>query len=60
MALKRIEVGSGQQLVVRLNMYNVLNNPTVLGVQMQSGPRFNQVTSIVSPRILEWGLSYVF
>jgi hypothetical protein len=59
-AEKRIEVGSGQQLVVRLNMYNVLNNPTVLGVQMQSGPRFNQVTSIVSPRILEWGLSYVF
>lgn len=59
-AEKRFDVGSGQQLVVRLNMYNVLNNPTVLGVQMQSGPRFNQVTAIVPPRIVEWGLSYTF
>jgi hypothetical protein len=57
---KRFSVGSGQQVVVRLNLYNALNKPTVLGVQMQSGPRFNTVTSIVSPRILEWGLSYVF
>ena len=57
---KRFSVGSGQQVVLRLNLYNALNKPTVLGVQMQSGPRFNTVTSIVSPRILEWGLSYVF
>ena len=54
---KRFSVGSGQQVVLRLNLPNALNKPTVLGVQMQSGPRFNTVTSIVSPRILEWGLS---
>lgn len=52
---KRFSVGNGQQLVARLNLYNAFNRPTVLGVQMLSGPRFNTVTSIVSPRILEWG-----
>lgn len=57
---KRFSVGSGQEFVLRLNLYNVLNQPTVLGVQPLSGPRFNTVTSIVSPRVLEWGLSYVF
>jgi len=57
---KRFSVGANQQVIVRLNLYNALNKPTVLGVQMLSGPRFNTVTSIVSPRIVEWGLSYVF
>jgi len=57
---KRFSVGNGRQVIARLNLYNAFNKPTVLGVQMQSGPRFNTVTSIVSPRILEWGLSYVF
>jgi hypothetical protein len=57
---KRFSVGGGRDFVVRLNVYNVLNNPTVLTVQRQSGPRFNTVTSIVSPRVLEWSASYVF
>jgi hypothetical protein len=57
---KRFSLGSGQVFVVRLNLYNALNKPTVLGVQPLSGPRFNTVTSIVSPRILEWSLSYTF
>ena len=57
---KRFSVGAGRDFVVRLNLYNVLNNPTVLAVQRLSGPRFNTVTSIVSPRVLEWSASYVF
>jgi hypothetical protein len=38
----------------------VLNKATVLTVQQLSGPRFNTATLIVPPRVLEWGLSYVF
>jgi len=57
---KRFAAGSGQEFVVRLNLYNVLNRPTVLDVQPLSGPRFNTVTAIVPPRVFEWGVSYVF
>ena len=53
-------MGGGNDLALRLNLYNVLNNSTVLGVQPLSGPTFNTVTSIVPPRILEWSLSYTF
>jgi len=59
-AEKRFDVGGNRQFVVRLNLYNVLNRPTVLSVQQLSGPRFNTVTAIVPPRVLEWGVSYVF
>ena len=57
---KRFSLPSGHDFVVRLNLYNALNKPTVLSVQNLSGPRFNTVTSIVAPRILEWSASYVF
>ena len=57
---KRFSVGNGREIAFRLNLYNALNKPTVLGVQTLSGPRFNTVTSIVSPRILEWSASYTF
>jgi hypothetical protein len=57
---KRFDLASGHQLVARLNLYNVLNKATVLTVQQLSGPRFNTATAIVPPRVLEWGLSYVF
>ena len=57
---KRFSVGNGHSLALRLNLYNAFNNPTVLSVQSLSGPRFNTVTSIVSPRILEWSASYTF
>lgn len=59
-AEKRFDVAGGQELIVRLNLYNVLNKPTVLSVQPLSGPRFNTVRAIVPPRVFEWGLSYVF
>jgi len=57
---KRFALGNGRELALRLNLYNVLNKPTVLSVQPLSGPAFNTVTSIVSPRILEWSTSYTF
>jgi hypothetical protein len=57
---KRFSVGNGREVAFRLNLYNALNKPTVLSVQTLSGPRFNTVTSIVSPRILEWSASYTF
>jgi len=59
-AEKRFALAAGHQFVVRLNLYNVLNRATVLTVQQLSGPRFNTATSIVPPRVLEWGLSYLF
>jgi hypothetical protein len=59
-AEKRFDLTGGHQLVARLNFYNVLNKATVLAVQQLSGPRFNTATAIVLPRVLEWGLSYVF
>jgi hypothetical protein len=59
-AEKRFVVGGAHALTMRLNLYNVMNNSTVLGVQMLSGPAFNTVTAIVPPRILEWSVSYSF
>jgi hypothetical protein len=57
---KAISLRGGQRLSVRANVYNVLNSSTVTGRSVRSGPTFLRPSSILRPRIVEFGASYSF
>ena len=57
---KTFKVISGQKVAVRANVFNALNSNTVLDVNRLSGPSFQLPTSIIPPRIVEFGVSYQF
>jgi len=52
-AEKRFELGGTRRLSVTLNVYNLLNTNSPLGVQGRSGPQFGFVTSIPPGRLVE-------
>ena len=57
---KRLPLGTGRQLRAMVNVYNALNVNTVLGTTTASGPNFGRVTSIVLPRIVDFGVGFTF
>jgi hypothetical protein len=57
---KRIMLGRGQNVAVRLNIYNTLNANTVTASVVQSGPNFGRATAILPPRLFELSASYSF
>jgi len=52
-AEKRFNVGGTRRLAVTLNVYNVLNSNSPLGIQGRSGPQFGFVTNIPPGRLVE-------
>ena len=59
-AEKRFELGGTRRLSVTLNVYNLLNANSPLGVQGRSGPQFGFVTSIPPGRLVEAALRVGF
>ena len=57
---KSVAVGGGRKLTVRANIFNALNNSTVLAIQTRSGATFGNATSIIQPRIMELNLAFSF
>jgi hypothetical protein len=52
-AEKRFELGGTRRLSVTLNVYNLLNANSPLGIQGRSGPQFGFVTNIPPGRLVE-------
>jgi hypothetical protein len=59
-AEKSFPLPRAQRITARVTVFNALNDNTTLSVQQQSGPTFLQPTSIMPPRVIEFGFSYVF
>jgi hypothetical protein len=57
---KAFQIGKGQKVSARLNVFNLFNANTVTDVIRQSGPTFLRPTSIMAPRIMEVSASYQF
>ncbi len=57
---KRFRVKQGQNLAIRMNMFNALNTNTATALTQASGARFMVPTNIVLPRILELAASFTF
>jgi hypothetical protein len=57
---KLFHVGRGQNVGLRLNVYNLLNINTITGETVLSGVNFGRPTAIVPPRVAEFGVSYTF
>jgi hypothetical protein len=57
---KALRLPRGHSARLQFNLYNLFNVNTVQAVVMQSGSRFNQPTSIVTPRVAEIGVAYRF
>lgn len=57
---KSVRLAGGQRATIRANIFNALNNSTVLGMQTRSGPTFGNATSIIQPRIMELNFAYAF
>jgi carboxypeptidase family protein/TonB-dependent receptor-like protein len=59
-AEKSFNLPEGRKAAVRVNVFNILNTNTILGVTRQSGPNFNKPTEIMPPRIAEFSMSFSF
>jgi hypothetical protein len=59
-AEKRIAIWSDDTVMLRANVFNVLNRGTVTGVTMRAGATFLRPTAIMPPRIVELSASYSF
>jgi hypothetical protein len=57
---KTLQLANGQKVELRLNLYNVLNTNSAIGMTALSGANFLRPTGIVPPRIVEFGASYTF
>jgi hypothetical protein len=57
---KRFTVWGSDTLMLRANVFNVLNGGTVTGVTMRAGATFLRPTAIMPPRIVELSASYSF
>jgi hypothetical protein len=57
---KAFELGGRRKLQFQLNMYNLLNANTITTMDFRAGPNFMRPTAILSPRNLEYSLSYSF
>jgi hypothetical protein len=57
---KSFKLAKGQKVSARLNIFNALNENSVLDFVRQSGSKFMLPTSIMPPRIMEVSASYTF
>ena len=57
---KRFAVWGTDTVMLRANVFNVLNRGTVTGVTMRAGATFLRPTAIMPPRIVELSASYSF
>lgn len=57
---KTVGLPKGHSARLQFNLYNVMNSNTVQAVVLTSGSRFNQPTSILTPRVAELGIAYRF
>ena len=57
---KRFDLGKGQKLAARMNIFNALNGNYVTDVTRLSGALFLRPPAIMDPRIAEFSLSYSF
>jgi hypothetical protein len=57
---KSFKLAKGQKVSARLNVFNLLNENTVLDFVRQSGAKFMLPTAIMPPRIMEVSASYTF
>jgi hypothetical protein len=57
---KTFDLRAGHRATVRMNIFNALNDSTILEVTRLSGPNFGRPTSIMPPRIAEFSVSYQF
>jgi len=51
---------TGHRVALRVNLYNALNANAVLTRTLRSGPAYLRPTSILAPRIVEFGAYYTF
>lgn len=56
---KRQKIGPGTASF-QFDLFNVTNTNAELGVTTRSGPSFGQITSIIPPRVVRLGVSYIF
>ncbi len=57
---KTFTMPKAQKLAVRANIFNILNDNTILDVTRLSGPNFNRPSDVMAPRIAELGFTYSF
>jgi hypothetical protein len=57
---KTVNLMRGHRVALRANIFNILNDNTVLDVTRLSGPNFNRPSSIMDPRVVEIGFTYSF
>ncbi len=57
---KSFKLTKGQKVSARLNIFNALNENSVLDFVRQSGSKFMLPTSVMPPRIMEVSASYIF
>jgi TonB dependent receptor-like, beta-barrel len=59
-ASKSFNVGRGQRMEFRVNMFNALNINDAITLNVRSGPNFMIPTSIVLPRVVDFSVLYRF
>lgn len=57
---RAFSLGRDRSLSLRMNVFNTLNINTVLSANARSGPTYLRPTTIVPPRIFEFGAAYKF
>jgi Carboxypeptidase regulatory-like domain len=57
---KTFAMPHGQKLAVRSNIFNILNDNTILEITRLSGPNFDRPTTVMDARIVEIGFTYSF
>jgi hypothetical protein len=57
---KSFRFPTGQRIAAKVDLYNALNVNTPTRLQPRAGDRFLRPLEIVPPRIVEFGLSYIF
>jgi hypothetical protein len=57
---KSLSLGAGRRLNLRMNVYNLLNSNVTTAMTVQSGPNYGIPTTILLPRIFDFGVTYAF
>jgi len=57
---KRVNLGGARSVELRGDIYNALNKGTVRTQTLQSGPDYLRPRTIMFPRILQMGATFIF
>jgi hypothetical protein len=57
---KRFQLAQGQNLTVRVDIFNLLNSGAYSSIIALSGPTYGQIENFVGPRIAAFGATYSF